>query len=125
MIVKNLELKKTNVIGQEYEPILESILNNLDEKNGGYKGAPKFPTFYVFETLIYFYNKTKNSKYLKPVELILKNICSRGIYDHVEGGISRYTIDENWLIPHFEKMLYDNVQFVQLLAKFLKIQDNK
>ncbi len=125
LIIKNLELKKTNVIGQEPEPILENILNNLDNKNGGYKGAPKFPTFYVFETLIYFYNKTKNSKYLKPVELILKNICSRGIYDHVEGGISRYTVDENWLIPHFEKMLYDNVQFVQLLAKFLKIQDNK
>ena len=125
LIVKNLELKKTNVIGQEYEPILEGILNNLDEKNGGYKGAPKFPTFYVFETLIYFYNKTKNEKYLKPVELILKKLCSKGIYDHVEGGISRYTVDENWLIPHFEKMLYDNVQFILLLAKFLKIQPNK
>ena len=88
--------------------------------NGGYKGAPKFPTFYVFETLIYFYNKTKNTKYLEPVELILKKLCSKGIYDHVEGGISRYTVDENWLIPHFEKMLYDNVQFILLLAKFLK-----
>ena len=121
LIKKNLELKKTNVIGQEPEPILENILNNLDEKNGGFKGAPKFPTFYVFETLIYFYNKTKNSKYLKPVELILKNLCSKGIYDHVEGGISRYTVDENWLIPHFEKMLYDNIQFISLLAKFLKI----
>ena len=122
LIIKNLEIKKTSVIGQEPEPILESILNNLDEKKGGYKGAPKFPTFYVFETLIYFFNKTKNPKYLKPVELILKNLCSKGIYDHVEGGISRYTVDENWLIPHFEKMLYDNVQFILLLAKFLKIQ---
>ena len=92
------------------------------KKKGGYKGAPKFPTFYVFETLIYFFNKTKNPKYLKPVELILKKLCSKGIYDHVEGGISRYTVDENWLIPHFEKMLYDNVQFILLLAKFLKIQ---
>ena len=80
--------------------VKDSDNNNLDKKNGGYKGSPKFPTFYVFETLIYFYNKTKNSKYLKPVELILKNICSRGIYDHVEGGISRYTVDENWLIIH-------------------------
>ena len=72
--------------------------------------------------MIYFYNKTKNSKYLKPVELILKKLCSKGIYDHVEGGISRYTVDENWMIPHFEKMLYDNVQFISLLAKFLKIK---
>ena len=124
LIIKNLELKKTNVIGQEYEPILEGVLNNLDEKNGGYKGAPKFPTFYVFETLIYFYNKTKNKKYLKPVELILKKLCSKGIYDHVEGGISRYTVDEKWLVPHFEKMLYDNIQFILLLSKFLKVQPN-
>tara|TARA_A100000164_G_C21907371_1_gene773744 strand:- start:258 stop:1973 length:1716 start_codon:yes stop_codon:yes gene_type:complete len=124
LITKNLELKKTNVIGQEPEPILENILNNLDKKNGGYKGAPKFPTFYVFETLIYFYNKTKNQKYLKPVESILKKLCSRGIYDHVEGGIARYTVDENWLIPHFEKMLYDNIQFILLLTKFLKIKPN-
>ena len=124
LITKSLELKKTNVIGQEPEPILENILNNLDEKNGGFKGAPKFPTFYVFETLIYFYNKTKKTKYLEPVELVLKRLCSRGIYDHVEGGISRYTVDENWLIPHFEKMLYDNLQFVLLLTKFFKIKPN-
>ena len=125
LIKKSLELKKTNVIGQEPEPILQNILNNLDEKNGGFKGAPKFPTFYVFDTLMYFYNKNKNPKYLKPVELILKKLCSKGIYDHVEGGISRYTVDENWLIPHFEKMLYDNVQFILLLTKFLKIKPNK
>ncbi len=124
LITKNLELKKTNVIGQEPEPLLDKILDNLDDKNGGYKGAPKFPTFYVFETLIYFYNKTKNKKYLKPVELILKKLCSKGIYDHVEGGISRYTVDENWLIPHFEKMLYDNIQFILLLTKFIKIKSN-
>ena len=122
LIIKNLQLKKTNVIDQELEPILENILNNLDINNGGFKGAPKFPTFYVFDTLIYFYNKTKNSKYFKPVELILKKLCSKGIYDHVEGGISRYTVDDNWMVPHFEKMLYDNVQFISLLGKFLKIK---
>ena len=120
LIIKNLELKKTSVIGQEAEPILENVLKNLDEKNGGYKGAPKFPTFHVFDTLLYFYNKTKNEKYLKPVALILNKLCKKGIYDHVQGGISRYTVDEEWLIPHFEKMLYDNVQFISLLAKYLK-----
>ncbi len=120
LIIKNLELKKTNVIGQEAEPILENVLKNLDDKNGGYKGAPKFPTFHVFDTLLYFYNKTKNEKYLKPVALILNKLCKKGIYDHVQGGISRYTVDEEWLIPHFEKMLYDNVQFISLLAKYLK-----
>ena len=125
LIIKNLELKKTKVIDQEIEPILENVLNNLDEKNGGYKGAPKFPTFHLFDTLIYFFNKTKKEKYLRPVELILKKLCSKGIYDHVEGGISRYTVDDKWLIPHFEKMLYDNIQFISLLSKFLKINSDK
>ena len=110
------------MISQETEPILENLLKNLDEKNGGYKGAPKFPTFHVFDTLLYFYNKTKNEKYLNPVKLILKKLCSRGIYDHVEGGISRYTVDDQWLVPHFEKMLYDNLQFILLLTKYNKIK---
>ena len=96
----------------------------LDPINGGYKGAPKFPTFNVFETLLYYYNKTKDKKYLIPIETLLKNLCSQGIYDHVEGGISRYTVDEKWLVPHFEKMLYDNVQFISLISSYLKIKND-
>ena len=93
----------------------------MDKIKGGYKGAPKFPTFNLFETLLYFYNKSKNTKYLEPVSLILKQLCSKGIYDHVEGGIARYTVDEDWIVPHFEKMLYDNTQFILLLSKYCKI----
>ena len=52
---------------------------------------------------------------------MLRQICSKGIYDHVEGGIARYTVDENWIVPHFEKMLYDNAQFILLLSKYCKI----
>ena len=71
--------------------------------------------------MLYFYNKSNDKKYLKPVDLIIKQLCSKGIYDHVEGGIARYTVDENWIIPHFEKMLYDNTQFIFLLSKYCKI----
>ena len=124
LIIKNLDLKKNSVLNQDLEPILETSLSNLDTVRGGYKGAPKFPTFNLYETLLYFYNKTKNKKYLKPVELIIKQLCSKGIYDHVEGGIARYTVDENWLVPHFEKMLYDNTQFILLLSKYCKIQSD-
>ena len=124
LIIRSLELKKSSVIKQDLELILDQVLNNLDEVKGGYKGAPKFPTFNIFDTFLYFYNKTKKNKFLKPVELILKQLCSQGIYDHVEGGISRYTVDENWLVPHFEKMLYDNAQFVSLLSKYLKINSD-
>ncbi len=121
LIIKNLDLKKNSVLNQDLEPILETCLGYLDTLKGGYKGAPKFPTFNLYETLLYFYNKSKNKKYLEPVNLIIKQLCSKGIYDHVEGGIARYTVDENWVIPHFEKMLYDNVQFILLLSKFCKI----
>ena len=122
IISKSLELKKSSVLNQDLENILKNIVVNLDEEKGGYKGAPKFPIFNIYDTLLYFYTKTKNLNYFQPVELVLKQLCSQGIYDHVEGGLSRYTTDENWLIPHFEKMLYDNAQFILLMSKFLKIK---
>ena len=125
LIVKNLDLKKNSVLNQDLEPILETSLNYLDPIKGGYKGTPKFPTFNLYETLLYFYNKTKDKKYLDPVALIIKQLCSKGIYDHVEGGISRYAVDENWVIPHFEKMLYDNTQFILLLSKYCKINKDE
>ena len=122
IIINNLDLKKNSVLNQDLEPILEMSLKYIDMSKGGYKGAPKFPTFNLYETLIYFYNKSKDKKYLEPVNLILKQLCSKGIYDHVEGGIARYTVDEDWIIPHFEKMLYDNTQFILLLSKYCKIK---
>ena len=121
LIIKNLDLKKNSVLQQDLEPILETSLAHLDHIKGGYKGAPKFPTFNLYETLLYFYNKSNDRKFLDPVELIINKLCSRGIYDHVEGGIARYTVDEDWIIPHFEKMLYDNAQFILLLSKYCKI----
>ena len=124
LIIKNLDLKKHSVLNQVLEPIIETSLGHLDTLNGGYKGAPKFPTFNLYETILYFYNKSKDTKYLKPVELIIKQLCSKGIYDHLEGGIARYTVDENWVIPHFEKMLYDNTQFILLLSKYCKIKSD-
>ncbi len=124
LIIKNLDLKKNSVLKQDLDPILENTLSYLDPIKGGYKGTPKFPTFNLYDTLIYFYNKTKVKKYLDPVALIMKQLCSKGIYDHVEGGISRYTVDEDWTVPHFEKMLYDNTQFILLLSKFCKINSD-
>ena len=124
IISKSLELRKSSVLNQDIESILENIIVNLDKEKGGYKGAPKFPIFNIYDTLLYFFTTTKKIDYFLPVEIILTQLCSQGIYDQVEGGISRYTVDENWLIPHFEKMLYDNAQFVFLISKFLKIKKN-
>ena len=124
LVKESLSLKRNSVISQDLKPLVDETLLYLDPINGGYKGAPKFPTFNVFETLLYYYNKTKDKKYLIPIETLLKNLCSQGIYDHVEGGISRYTVDEKWLVPHFEKMLYDNVQFISLISSYLKIKND-
>ena len=124
IIKQSLELKKSSVLNQDLESILDNVIKNLDTVHGGYVGSPKFPTFHVFETLLYFFNKSKKKKYLEPVKLLLDQLCTKGIYDHVEGGIARYSVDEKWIVPHFEKMLYDNAQFILLLSKYLKIFPN-
>ena len=116
--------RKTSVLNQPLEPFVERIIQYLDKENGGFKGAPKFPQFYMFDAIFYFYLKTNNKIYLDAVELLLKKISSRGIYDQLGGGISRYTVDKDWIIPHFEKMLYDNIQYVDLLSKFYNSTKN-
>ncbi len=112
--------RKNAVLSQDLEPYAEKILQYLDKDNGGFKGAPKFPQFYIFQTLLYFYNVTKKNDYLIAVKTLLEKISSKGIYDHLDGGISRYTVDDKWMIPHFEKMLYDNIQYVLLTTHYIK-----
>ena len=116
--------RKTAVLNQQLEPLIEKILPNIDEVNGGFKGAPKFPQFYMFDAIFYFFLKTSKKEYLNPVKNLLTNISARGIYDQISGGIARYTVDENWIIPHFEKMLYDNIQYVDLLSKYFQYTNN-
>ena len=116
--------RKDAVLKQDYEPFADKIIQYLDTQYGGFKGSPKFPQFYIFETLFYFYNKKNNQKFFKPVENLLINISSRGIYDQLEGGIARYTVDDKWIVPHFEKMLYDNILFVNFLNNFLHKQNS-
>ena len=111
-------LKKSSVIKQNLAPYLENLTNHIDYEWGGFKGSPKFPQFYVFESFLHFYKKTKNKKFYDAVKTLLKNVCSRGLYDHLVGGIARYTTDDRWIVPHFEKMLYDNILFVSLLGEF-------
>ena len=123
LVFKELN-KKTAVLKQDLEPFVERIMNYLDNENGGFKGAPKFPQFYIFDTIFYFYNKNKNNKFFNAVEKLLLNISSKGIYDHLEGGIARYTVDDKWVVPHFEKMLYDNILYVNLLNQFILKSNN-
>jgi uncharacterized protein len=101
----------------------------IDPVNGGTRGAPKFPQAALFELLwrAGLRNPLPNpppqagegrvgARCFAAVEITLDHICEGGIYDHLGGGFSRYSVDERWLTPHFEKMLYDNAQLLELLA---------
>jgi len=103
---------------------LETILDNFDLQYGGIKGAPKFPQIFIYDFLLNIYLKDNDQFKLKVITQTLDNICSGGIYDHVAGGISRYSVDDMWLVPHFEKMLYDNAQLLLLLSKFSILTGN-
>lgn len=84
---------------------LESI---FDFTHGGFGGAPKFPHAIDLQLLLRIWHRTRNDGLLRMVRLNLDKMAAGGIYDHLGGGFSRYSVDQQWLVPHFEKMLYDN-----------------
>ncbi len=90
--------------------------NAFDAVHGGLRGAPKFPQPAFLEFLWRAGLRTGDARLFATVEHTLMHMCEGGIYDHLGGGFSRYSVDEKWLVPHFEKMLYDNAQLLPLLA---------
>ena len=88
----------------------------IDATNGGLRGAPKFPQCAMFEFLWRAGLRGADARFFDLVDHTLERISEGGIYDHLGGGFSRYSVDERWLVPHFEKMLYDNAQLLELLA---------
>jgi len=93
------------------------IVQECDMTWGGFGQAPKFPSPYVFELLWRGWLRDRsNCKLTNAVTITLDRMCQGGIYDHLAGGFARYATDNEWLIPHFEKMLYDNAQLVDLLC---------
>ncbi|RIK98059.1 MAG: thioredoxin domain-containing protein [Proteobacteria bacterium] len=93
-----------------------SIAGATDPVNGGLRGAPKFPQCAMLEFLWRAGTRTGDERFFITTNLALTRISQGGIYDHLGGGYARYSVDERWLVPHFEKMLYDNAQLLDLLA---------
>jgi len=92
----------------------------FDWNNGGFGGAPKFPQPMALEFLLRYYRRTREPEALKMVTLTLEKMAAGGIYDQLGGGFHRYATDSIWLVPHFEKMLYDNALLSRLyLEAFL------
>jgi len=100
----------------ELDNAARQLAGLIDPVNGGTRGAPKFPQAALFELLWRAGLRTGETRYFAAVDITLDHICEGGIYDHLGGGFSRYSVDERWLVPHFEKMLYDNAQLLELLA---------
>jgi uncharacterized protein YyaL (SSP411 family) len=98
------------------DQIAERLAQEVDPVHGGIGGAPKFPQPAIFELIWRGYRRTKNPDLKRVVTLTLDRMCQGGIYDHLGGGFARYSTDARWLVPHFEKMLYDNAEMIELLA---------
>jgi hypothetical protein len=86
----------------------EQLESGFDPKDGGFRGAPKFPPAMAIQFLLRLHQKTGDREILPLVEVTLDKMSQGGIYDQVGGGFSRYSTDDEWLVPHFEKMHYDN-----------------
>ncbi len=96
--------------------IAERLLREVDQIHGGIGTAPKFPQCGILELLWRAWKRTGQAPYREAVVKALDAMCQGGIYDHLGGGFARYSTDARWLVPHFEKMLYDNAELIDLLT---------
>jgi uncharacterized protein YyaL (SSP411 family) len=90
------------------------LTRQFDAQNGGWGGAPKFPQPMVLEFLLRYHAITGNEQALEMVTKTLDKMARGGMYDQLGGGFHRYSVDDHWLVPHFEKMLYDNAQLARV-----------
>jgi uncharacterized protein len=105
------ELKAVSPVSVSTSVLDEAVIQfreNFDERHGGFGSAPKFPPSAGLSLLLLCYRRTRASRTLQMVTSTLDAMAAGGIYDHIGGGFARYSTDERWLVPHFEKMLYDN-----------------
>ena len=98
------------------DAVLESALHLFDERNGGFGQSPKFPHASAVDLLLERYQSTHDPHLLHVAERTLEAMALGGVYDQIGGGFHRYSVDERWCVPHFEKMTYDNSE---LLKNFL------
>ena len=101
--------------------IRDQLLATADKVEGGFGGAPKFPQTFSIRYLLHYYYFTRDAEALQQARLSLDKMVRGGIYDQLGGGFARYSTDNEWLAPHFEKMLYDNALLVIALCEALQL----
>ncbi|HUB59369.1 MAG TPA: thioredoxin domain-containing protein [Puia sp.] len=97
--------------------IRDQLLAIADRREGGFGGAPKFPQTFSIRYLLHYYYFTRDTEALDQACLSLDKMIAGGIFDQLGGGFARYSTDDEWLVPHFEKMLYDNALLVVVLSE--------
>jgi uncharacterized protein YyaL (SSP411 family) len=117
-------------VGEPGRPALDSgfyaFRRSFDDKLGGFGGAPKFPRPSIHNFLLRYYFEAKNAEALEMVLLTLREMAKGGMHDQLGGGFHRYSVDDHWFVPHFEKMLYDQAQLaVSYLEAFQVTRDDQ
>ena len=110
----NIQTEQNDFKASLLDAAFNGFKQNFDAQNGGFGRAPKFPNPMNLEYLLRDYLRTGNEEVLSIVTFSLKKMATGGIYDQIGGGFHRYSVDAIWLVPHFEKMLYDNSQLSRL-----------
>ena len=129
LLGKNNVIQADNLVPlfnkEQCDLIAENILKAADTTYGGFGAAPKFPQTFTIQYLLAYGYFFKKEKALAHAEFSLQQMLNGGIYDHLAGGLARYSTDSRWLVPHFEKMLYDNALLVSVLADAFQATNNK
>lgn len=109
----------------DFRKLIVSIEKNYDKDWGGFGNAPKFPQAMTHQLLMRFYRLTGDKGAMEMAEHSLKKMASGGIYDQIGGGFHRYSTDRKWLVPHFEKMLYDNALLSRTYLEAYQVTKNR
>lgn len=120
LVIEQKEYSETDL-----KAIIEPWKRSFDLVEGGYQHAPKFPLPNNWHFMLRYAHLTKDKTVDTSIRLTLQKMALGGIYDHIGGGFARYSVDNKWHIPHFEKMLYDNAQLVSLYAEAYQYAPNK
>ncbi len=118
---QNIIDQNTIATGEEFQLIAARILHNADTSWGGFGAAPKFPQTFSIQVLFRNYFQNKDQASIVHAIRSIDKMIQGGIYDHLGGGFSRYSVDAMWQAPHFEKMLYDNALILGVLAEAYQI----
>jgi uncharacterized protein YyaL (SSP411 family) len=119
--VNAVEASASDLSVEQLDGGFNAIKRTFDEQNGGFGGAPKFPSPMSLEFLLRYYHRTKDESALRMVERTCRKMANGGIYDQLGGGFHRYSVDAVWLVPHFEKMLYDNAQLARIYLHLFQV----